>query len=171
MSELKGGYHLTSSGRRRSRRECLVGRPRSPFAEGVENKLPQGVPRRGLVVRPTAAWSPLAPPLPRPRLHTSAACRRAGRRPSVSRPLVAVALRCVRGPMPIRALRLGSRQLRSVSWMEVQPLESTPAVPMGQPRGQGSANEHLPPTLGAGRLGEMSMGRSEPASRRGRQWA
>jgi hypothetical protein len=23
----------------------------------VENKLPQGVPRRGLVVRPTVAWS------------------------------------------------------------------------------------------------------------------
>ena len=64
MSELKGGYHLTSSGRRRSRRECLVGRPRSPFAEGVENKLPQGVPRRGLVVRPTVAWSlPLLPSL------------------------------------------------------------------------------------------------------------
>jgi hypothetical protein len=47
----------TSSGRRRSRRECLVGRPRPPFVEGVENKLPQGVPRRGLVVRPTVAAS------------------------------------------------------------------------------------------------------------------
>jgi hypothetical protein len=60
----KGLFHPTSSGRRRARRACLVGRPRSPFAEGVENKLPQGVPRRGLVVRPSVAWSlPLLPSL------------------------------------------------------------------------------------------------------------
>ena len=46
--ELEGGVFLTSSGGRRSRRECLVGRPRSPFAEGAENKLLEGVPRRAL---------------------------------------------------------------------------------------------------------------------------
>jgi hypothetical protein len=38
-------------------------------------------------VRPTGAWSPFLPPLLRPRLLRGAACRRAGRRPSVSRPL------------------------------------------------------------------------------------
>ena len=86
MSPSKVPLRLTSSGRRRSRRECLVGRPRSPFAEGVENKLPQGVPRRGLVVRPTVAASLSLPPSTLPRLRPGAACRRAGRRPSVSRP-------------------------------------------------------------------------------------
>jgi hypothetical protein len=78
-------FRRTSSGRRRSRRECLVGRPRSPFAEGVENKLPQGVPE-GACCATDRCLVAAAPPLPRPRLHTSAACRRAGRRPSVSRP-------------------------------------------------------------------------------------
>ena len=48
ISTWKNACHITSSGRRRSRRECLVGRPRPLCVEGVENKLRRS-PRRGLL--------------------------------------------------------------------------------------------------------------------------
>ena len=56
-------FQLTSSGRRRSRRECLVGRPRSPLLRERRTNSRRESPK-GLVVRPTVAWSlPLLPSL------------------------------------------------------------------------------------------------------------
>ena len=89
-------FRRTSSGRRRSRRECLVGRPRSPFAEGVENKLRRS-PRRGLLCdRPLPGRCRSSPP------STSSAYERClpESRPggsSVSRPLCEVPPKDVQG--------------------------------------------------------------------------
>ena len=63
----------------------------------MENELAQRVPRRGPVVRLTEAGAPLPRRCRSSSPSTSstpgAACRRAGRRPSVSRPLDAGRLR------------------------------------------------------------------------------
>ena len=96
LYELPRFCRRTSSGRRRSRRECLVGRPRPLNLRGVGAgngertrvaSPPQGACRATDRSRsPVAASLSLLPSTP-PRLRPRAACRRAGRRPSVSRPL------------------------------------------------------------------------------------
>ncbi len=94
-------FHITSSGRRRSRRECLVGRPRPLSLRGVG----EGNGERTRVASPPQGACRATDREPEPRrlvedaprrrrrcLHTGAACRRAGRRPSVSRPFYAVSV-------------------------------------------------------------------------------